>query len=196
MAESLAIATPAAHAVALIGQIGRAARACRKAGPLNDVQWEALHFLALANRFSRNPGALAAWLGVTKGRASQTVDALAKQGLILRLPDPRDGRGLALELSQAGRRMAEKDPLRAVAAALSALPTAQAAAVSDALARALAALQRDAGRRAFAGCGTCRHFRPAAAMGETAGPHRCGLTGEGLNDDETRQICALHAAAA
>ena len=177
----------------LIERIGRLVRSGRKAGGLNPLEWETLQYLGRANRYSRNPGGLASWLGVSKGRASQLVEALAKRGLILRLPNPRDGRGLALDLTNAGRRTAERDPLHDVARAVAGLAAADGAATAETLAEALTAtlavLQRANGNRAFGQCSQCRHFLANDAPGETGGPHRCGLTREPLNRDEPLQIC-------
>ncbi|MEX0808744.1 MAG: MarR family transcriptional regulator [Dongiaceae bacterium] len=174
----------------LVGQIGQSVRAARQESDLNPVQWEALRFLGLANRLSRNPGGLAAWLGMTKGAASQTVASLAKLGLILRLPDPRDGRGLALDLTNAGRRMAQSDPLLAIARALSALPAPAIATTEAALRATLAGMRPGRRGSAIGRCGTCRHFR-RDAKSETGGPHRCDRARVSLNDAETGQLCVL-----
>jgi DNA-binding MarR family transcriptional regulator len=175
-------------------RIGRLVRSGRRAGPLNDVQWETLRFLGRANLLSRNPAGIAAWLGVTRGLASQTVDALARRGLILRLPDPRDGRGLALELTQAGYRMAATDPIGAAIAAVGSLPGKDAAAAGAMLAAALSALERAGAATAFGHCHGCRHFRPDQAPGETGGPHRCDRAEVPVNDAETQRLCALFSA--
>ena len=53
----------------LVGQTGHA-------HGMKPAQWDALRYLARANRFSRTPGALTAYLGATKGTVSQTVIAL------------------------------------------------------------------------------------------------------------------------
>ena len=53
-------------------------------GGLKPVQWQALRYLESANRFSRTPGALAAWLGQTKGTVAQTLIARARKGLVTR----------------------------------------------------------------------------------------------------------------
>ncbi|MEX2201496.1 MAG: helix-turn-helix domain-containing protein [Dongiaceae bacterium] len=175
----------------LVGQLGQRIRTGRQQSELKAVEWEALRFLARANRFSRNPGGIAAGLAITKGAASQTVAALARLGLVLRLPDPLDGRGLALDLTNGGRRMVEADPLMAVAAAIAALP---APALAQTAATLRAALAGAAGHRGAGECGTCRHFGRDAARGESAGPHRCNAVKTAINDAETLQACVLYAA--
>ncbi|HIP78057.1 MAG TPA: MarR family transcriptional regulator, partial [Kiloniellaceae bacterium] len=39
---------------------------------LKPTQWEALRYLSRANRFSRTPSGVTAYLGMTKGTVSQT----------------------------------------------------------------------------------------------------------------------------
>src|SRR3546814_21065683 len=70
---------------------------------LKPVQWQALRYLAIANRFSRTPGALAAWLGQTKGTVSQTVGALERKGLVERTGDPDDRRLVRSEERRVGK---------------------------------------------------------------------------------------------
>jgi len=175
-------------------RLGRLVRAGRRSGPLNDVQWEALRFLGRANRLSRTPTGIAAWLGVTRGLASHTVDALARQGLILRLPDPRDGRSVALELTQAGHRMAATDPLAAAVSAIDRWPRQAAAEAGVLLAAALAALDRASATPACGSCRGCRHFRPNDARREAGGPHRCARADAPVNDAEMQQLCVLFGA--
>ncbi|MDZ4736843.1 MAG: MarR family transcriptional regulator [Rhodospirillaceae bacterium] len=130
----------------LVGQIGQSVRAARQASSLTPVQWETLRFLSLPNQPARNPSGLSTWLGLTKGAASQTVASLAKLGFILRLPDPRDGRGLTLDLTNAGRRMTQSDPLLAIARALANLPAPAIATIDAALTETLAAMPTARGK--------------------------------------------------
>ncbi len=44
-------------------------------------------------------------MGVTKQAAQQFVDTLAGQGIVLRLPDPKDARGKIVMLTAAGKAM-------------------------------------------------------------------------------------------
>ena len=77
---------------------------------LQPVQWQALMFLRSANRFSRTPKALTAWLGQTKGSVSQTIAALEKKGLITRRTDPDDQRVVRLDLTEAGTSLVAGPP--------------------------------------------------------------------------------------
>lgn len=166
----------------------------QQAAGLNPAQWEALRYLARANRYSRSPTALTDYLGSTKGTVSQTLIALERKGYVARRP-AADRRSLRLELTAAGRALLAGDPLQGVAAAAQALPPARRAALAAGLAALLAALQRANGRRAFGLCATCRFFRRDDAAAEAGGPHRCGLTLEPLSEADARLICAEHAAA-
>jgi MarR family transcriptional repressor of emrRAB len=194
MSDSSALSAGELGVVDQAVRLGRLVRAGRRSGSLNDVQWEALRFLGRANRLSRNPAGIAAWLGVTRGLASHTVDALARQGLILRLLDPRDGRGVALEPTQAGHRMAASDPIAAAVSAVDRLPRKAAAEAGTLLAAALAALERASAAPACGSCRGCRHFRPNDARHEAGGPHRCARADAPLNDAETQQLCVLFGA--
>ena len=54
----------------LIERLTRLVAADGHSGGLKPVQWAALRYLDNANRFSRTPGALAAYLNSTKGTVS------------------------------------------------------------------------------------------------------------------------------
>ncbi|MBL8688326.1 MAG: MarR family transcriptional regulator, partial [Rhodospirillaceae bacterium] len=176
----------------LVEQLGRFADAMQRARGLAPAQWEVLRYLGRANRYSRQPGALAAFLGTTKGTVSQTVIALERKGLIERTGNPRDRRSVHLTLTPAGQAMLNDDPLAEIAAAAATLRRATATNLATDLADLLLSLQRRAGRRSFGICATCRFFRRNAAEREAGGPHRCGLTQEPLGDADIVRICVEH----
>lgn len=184
---------PAARRIAtLIERLGRLARNQRYADGLNPAQWEALSYLAIANRYSRAPGAVAEFLGATKGTISQTLIALEKKGLITRRPGVRDRRGVVLELARAGRARVAMDPLRDLEMAALFLDPATQRTLADHLTGLLAEMQRRNRFHTFGICQTCRFFRRDGAPGERGGPHRCGLTLEPLSEPEIVQICREH----
>lgn len=148
------------------------------------VQLEALIYLAGANRYSDVPGALAEYLGVTKGTVSQTVLALERQGLIEKHPDPKDRRVVHCRPTAAGAKLARG---ATPAPLLSRLPATEAEAQVQALEGLLRALQTERGFRPFGVCRTCVHHEP------TGTGARCGLTGEALAPDETSRLCREHA---
>ena len=183
-------AVEAAH---LVERLERLSRTSEGAGILNPAQWDALRYLARANRFSRTPAALAEYLGATRGTVSQTLISLEQRRLIERNRNPRDARSLRLELTQDGLATLAADPLVAMARSFDGAPEGELEAAVAALKSALReVLARNRGR-AFGLCGACRHFARAAAPG-AAEPHRCRLLDEPLSDRDAGSICAEHAA--
>ena len=176
----------------LIERLGRLADALQRSDGLVPAQWEALRYLGRANRYSRHPGALAMFLGATKGTVSQTVIALERKGLVVRSDDPRDRRAIHIDLTESGRGALAHDPLRDLAEAATSLPEVTAGRLVADLTELLSGLQRRRGRPGFGVCGTCRFFRRNAGEGEPGGPHRCGLTLEPLGDTDARHICVEH----
>lgn len=160
------------------------------------AQWETLRYLSRANRYSRSPSTVAAFLGTTKGTASQTLLALERKGLIHREPDPKDRRSGNYTLTDLGLGLLVDDPIAALTMKADALRSTLRLQLAGDLRGLLRELQLANGGRAFGECATCRHFRRDAAAGDTAGPHRCGLTNEALTDDESRRISAEREAVA
>jgi DNA-binding MarR family transcriptional regulator len=54
-----------------------------------------------------SPGQLVAQTMVTSGTMTNRIDRLAGRGLVRRLPDPDDGRGVMVRLEDGGRRLAD-----------------------------------------------------------------------------------------
>lgn len=183
---SMPAALEAAH---LIDRLERLARSDEQAGNLNPAQWEALRYLARANRFSRTPGALADYLASTRGTVSRTLASLEAKGYVTRRSNVRDGRSVAFELSVEGQRMVNRDPLLSLAEDIQRAAGGDVDAVRDVLRRTLqAAIDRNRGR-AFGICRTCRHFR-AHVRPSTDTPHHCALLDEPLSEGDSQSICA------
>jgi DNA-binding MarR family transcriptional regulator len=92
---------------------------------LSAGEWKALNQLRFAGPPHRlSPGQLAEWADLSSGAMTNRIDRLEKAGLVRRLPDPDDRRGVLVELTEAGHKtwaeslstQAEKEAL--VAAAL------------------------------------------------------------------------------
>ena len=83
------------------------------------------HLLArLHNQGPRlSPGALAKRLELSSGAMTNRLDGLEKAGLVRRLPDPDDRRGLLIELTDEGRRV-YRESVRAQAAKESVIASA------------------------------------------------------------------------
>jgi DNA-binding MarR family transcriptional regulator len=185
---------PTLRAARLINRLDRLARAEDHRGGLNPAQRDALRFLGLANRFSRSPAALAAYLGATRGTVSQSLMALEAKGHVTREPHPRDRRAVALGLTAAGRAALQEDAgVTLLADAVAAGVGAEAATLARLLEATLGAAVARNGGRAFGVCRTCRHFRAQAHPG-TPRPHHCALLDTPLAEAESRAICIEHAA--
>lgn len=155
---------------------------------LQPVQLSILLYLSRCNRYSNTPAAVTAYLGVTKGTASQSMMALVKRGFLEKTPDPADGRVARLRLTDAGRRIVEEaSPPRAFREALGAMPAARRREIEGSLEELLREVLRSRGSEGFGVCRTCRHFLAEANR------FRCGLTGEPLEASESLQICREHA---
>jgi hypothetical protein len=118
--------------------------------------------------------------------------ALERKGLVHREPDPKDRRSANCTLTDLGPGLLANDPVTALALKADALDVALRSQLVGGLRGLLRQIQAANGNRAFGVCATCRHFRRNDAMGDGAGPHRCGLTGEALTEADSRKICAEH----
>lgn len=178
--------------IELIGRLARLVTNEGHAHGLKPAQWEALRFLARANRFSRTPGGLTAYLGLTKGTVSQTLMALERDGLIEKTANPGDGRSVRLDLSRDGRALLERDGMAAVGEAFSALAPANRTALQEGLPALVGAMLSARGGRAFGICHDCRHF---AADARGPDRHYCRLLQQPLEGFEAEQICQEQEAA-
>lgn len=163
------------------------------AGGLKPAQWEALRYLSRANRFSRSPGAVTAYLGVTKGTVSQTLAALERKGLIKKAIDRADRRGVEINLTRQGTKMLQNDPVITIESVTRQMAAVDRAQLSASLEGVLVQLLRDRGGRPFGACKTCRHFMKGAPQGA---PHFCNLLDEPLTIPDSLAICVEQEAAA
>ncbi len=170
----------------LFDRLARVAGNDRTASGLNPVQWEALRFFARANRFSCNPSGLRQYLGVTKGTVSQSIIALEKKGLLKKVPDARDRRGVEVRLTAAGRKLLADDPLNRWQADLAALSAAERESLEAALEHLVRAALNNRERQPFGFCRDCMHFARDHESGE---PHFCALLEVPLSADDSQLIC-------
>jgi DNA-binding MarR family transcriptional regulator len=181
-------APDALEAAHLIDRLDRLARSGEQTGGLNPAQWEALRYLARANRFSRTPAALADYLSSTRGTVSQTLIAIEEKGFVARAPSARDKRSVELSLTTRGAAMLRSDPLLALASDIEAATGRRARDLAAILRATLRnAIARNEGR-AFGACLTCRHFR-ADVRPRSGSPHHCALLDEPLSEADSRAIC-------
>ncbi|MBV6404278.1 MAG: winged helix-turn-helix transcriptional regulator [Flavobacteriales bacterium] len=178
-----------AHLSRLLERIGEVARSLRwqqatDAG-LSPLQLRILGFV------SDHPGGpvgvarLAQELQVTRPTVSDSVALLVERGLLVRRPDPHDGRSHALRLTAAGRRwLPAADPMER---ALETLPTRERETLLLALMRVLQALLDRGDVRVQRMCWSCAHYR-----GDRQGRHHCRLLRRDLGVAELRSDCPDH----
>lgn len=174
------------NTVELIERLARIVSGAGHSNAMKPAQWDALRYVSRANRFSRTPGALTAYLGVTKGTVSQTLMSLERAGLVSKTIDAADRRSVKLELTDAGRDRLRRDEIARVQAMVNAMPELDRLRLDDALRQLLKTRLELEGGRAFGLCRTCRHF---AADARGPAKHHCRLLDEPLADAEADEIC-------
>jgi DNA-binding MarR family transcriptional regulator len=186
-------ATYAERVALLLDRLTQLVRELQFCDGLNPAQWEALRYVAQANRYSRTPTALAKFLGLTKGTVSQTIIALENKGYVRRGPSARDRRQLFLTLTDAGQALIARDPISSLRqAAEQLIGEGDAEAVGGSLVKALSRLLHDLQlRHALKEFGVCREctLLCVAGAGASAQTFNCGLTGDALAEAETAHIC-------
>lgn len=176
----------------LVERLSRLMRAGAFAEALNPAQWEALRYLARANRFSNSPGALARYAGATKGTISQTLKSLLAKGYVVSENRHGERRSVALKLTETGTALLDRDPWRRFAESCSALGGKTRRRMAKGLAELLDHELREGGHRVFRTCGPCRFFRPDARPESSGQPHFCMYFDATLSEAETRLICVAH----
>ncbi len=177
------------RAVELLDRMGRIVHGLQFALGLNPAQWEALRFLAQANRYSRSPTALAEFLGTTKGTTSQTLIALESKGAIKRTQRACDRRSVELEITPLGLELIEKDPLGPVLEAASRLSRDECEAMNAGLGQVVAKLQQVIGFSETGHCLDCVHFCEEHVGPEARYVCRCALSGEEMPPHELERMC-------
>lgn len=170
----------------LVDRVGRIIHAIQFSNGLNPAQWEALRFLSRANSYSRSPGALAEYLGSTKGTVSQTLIALESKGYVVRNRSESDRRSINIELTDDGLELVGQDPLAMLEGAVSDLAVADRENFARSMDTLIKNMQRARGQAEFGVCGECVHNRSDGEFGENC---HCLLRDEVLAFDELAQIC-------
>jgi len=176
-------------------RLARVMRAREHEGGLNPAQWEALRFLARANRFSDSPMALTRYLGATKGTISQTLMALERKGFITKSLRPGKRKSLRLGLTAEGRALLARDPWAALANATEDLGPKTRRRMQRGLEELLAEELKRSRLASFGLCATCRFFRERGRAEDQNGPHLCMLFEDALSSDDAGKICIEHAPA-
>ncbi len=160
-----------------------------------------MRFIARANLYSRSPGALAEFLGITRGTASQTLIALENKGFLRRVKGGADRRAVQLELTEQGQMVLRRDPIGAIEQAAAGLDPEVAGNLVRGLSRLLHDLQDRYAIKPFGICADCSLFcvtaqqRAAGQVERPAGaPPVCGMTGDILSTKETGLLCVNYRA--
>lgn len=175
--------------VGLIDRLSRIAHTLQFAEGLNPAQWEALRYVARANRNSCSPGALADFMGSTKGTVSQTLKALEAKGLVERTRKEDDRRAVVLTLTEGGKALLDRDPLGTLADAVGSCSEREQADLAIGMERLLGAVQNLHGIPEFGPCVECCHYKPETCRETNSVGCRCGISGELFNALEIDRIC-------
>lgn len=174
------------YIAALIERTGRLLSTESHAEGLLPVHWETLRYLNRANRFSRSPAAVTAYLGLTKGTVSQTLNSLEAKGLIKKQIFRVDRRRKNIVLTPRGKKQLLKDPLTLMISAIEGLAKSAQADLSRHLQALLAERLVAQNRQPFGQCHDCQHFADEHTAGN---PHYCLLLNEGLTNEDAESIC-------
>jgi DNA-binding MarR family transcriptional regulator len=107
---------------------------------LYPAQWSALRYLATAGPTERTSAKLARFQQLAVGPVTRTVRTLVAKGLLSEGPAAGHHRSKQLNLTEAGRRLLEKDPLIALDLELKTLSPQDARIISAVLGRIISAL--------------------------------------------------------
>ena len=173
--------------LAILGPFGAAeSRAAAHRAGLPPVQLEMLEYLRRCNRYSDTPAAVADFLGITKGTASQSILRLEENGFVEREVDATDRRVSHLKLTATGKREAQGSWRRGLEQALEKMPD-QKGSLGGQLADTLRSFQAANGHRSFGVCQSCRFFERRSPKA-----FRCGLTQERLSSRDSGLVCREH----
>ncbi|AWH87148.1 MarR family winged helix-turn-helix transcriptional regulator [Limnobaculum parvum] len=150
---------------------------------LPSVQIGALHYLSRCNHYSNTPGAVAEYLGFTKGTISQSLRKLESQGWISREGDRHDKRIVRLFITdKAKESLNEVISENMIDQACTSLAH-EGETLREQLFQLLRQLQKQENQRIFGECYQCRFHQ------KQQGKSHCGLTQESIPEENTRLIC-------
>ena len=174
--------------LARLERLSRLIRSASQTEGLNAAQWEALRYLARANSFSNSPGALARYLGATKGTISQTVMALIKKGAIAKTSRGDDARSVVLTLTEVGQKALHDDPLLAQEKTIGKLGDKTAKRFAKGLAEILDGEIKHQGEPSFGSCSACAH------ASKKQGDISCSVFHVNVSADDAVLLCIHHEA--
>jgi DNA-binding MarR family transcriptional regulator len=173
---------------ALRVQTGRVARA----HGLTSTQLQLLTRLRVDPPERRRVGALAAELDVTLPTVSDAISTLERKGLVERTPEPSDGRGVRIVLTDRGHAVAEAAEAWQIRAEqiLGYVSVRDKERALGFLVGLLAELHREGLVSVARMCVTCRFLREG--QGRTEGTDRCAILDIDLGPGDLRVDCPEH----
>jgi DNA-binding MarR family transcriptional regulator len=154
---------------------------------LQPIQFEALHYLSICNRYSDTPMGVTDYLQQTKGTVSQTLKVLEKKGFIEKVADKKDKRVTHLSVTSMGQGLVDAvmiSPL--LQQASDQLNSKKFTTINSALSDLLLAVQTANQFKSFGQCRTCTHNT------KLKDGYFCELTQESLTFDDVDLICREH----
>lgn len=132
-------------------------------------------------------------MGVTQPTATDSIAALVRKGLVIKLPDAQDKRAVAIRVTQAGCDVVRAIGLAMTSAerALETLSPQEQQTLLDLIIKTIRALQQAKAIPPQRLCVTCRHFRPYAHE-DAELPHHCALVDAAFGGRHLRLDCAEH----
>lgn len=173
-----------------LDQLTRATREIQYCEGLVPAQWEALRYLASANRYSLTPGMVANFLGTTKGTASQTLRSLENKGYVKRVRSQLDKRVTIVTPTTAGLEKLTTDPLGTVLKLVEGEDDAEKEILYKSLERLLSLLRTHNNGCHFGYCAQCKNFRLIDPDHQNGSIGFCRLSNEDVADTDITKICA------
>jgi DNA-binding MarR family transcriptional regulator len=155
---------------------------------LQPIQFEALHYLSVCNRYSDTPMAVTEFLGQTKGTVSQSLKVLEKNGLLEKVADDKDKRVTHLKISTAGRELVSQlMPSPLMQNVSDEFKQKEIQELNQSLTHLLLTMQKQNQFKSFGQCLTCQHN-----IKTDGNEYVCGLTKEALSAHDVELICREH----
>ncbi|MBL4906598.1 MAG: MarR family transcriptional regulator [Sneathiella sp.] len=173
-----------------LDQLIRAAREIQYSEDLVPAQWEALRYLARANKYSLTPSMVANFLGTTKGTASQTLRSLESKGYVKRVQSTLDKRVTIVTPTPAGLEKLETDPLGTVLKLVDGEGREEKEILLKSLERLLTLMKTQNNGCHFGYCPQCRNFQKSKSKFGNENVGFCRLANEELKETEISKICA------
>lgn len=155
---------------------------------LQPVQFEALRYLSVCNRYSNTAKAVAEYLSLTKGTVSQSIKVLEVKGLLTKHPDSKDKRIIHLEVTSAGSDLVKLlCPSALLKLYCKQAEKGEPQTIIDSLTSLLRQIQTQHQHKTFGQCMSCVHNLKTGKN-----QFFCNLTKEPLSTSDIELICYEH----